>query len=399
MAKLHKEGTITKNGTQGYIARMKNPKTNKFISKRAKTKDQALQKLLEIKNIIESDSHFPNKSMTFSMLAKKYFENREFLNDVRKNTLSKEHSFFSVMEKNFGKMPLYKIGTGFFIELSNHLKEYAESTIESKKLVVMQIFNYGLKNDLVPGNFDNYLHEFWNRKIISNTIAEKRGYVFSPDELNLIWSETDKHYPALTLHGKFGAFQGMRCEEISALHWRDFDFDNNIIKVRNTVTKFGVSNIMKGNQKFARRNLPLLRSFLPNIRDYEEKSLSRNITKDQLIFPRLVFRKNDNYARTKKNFVDANVISYLYNRIFNKKDFPDFWIDNGKKDECIVQSHNFRRTFATRSAQSGMAIQDLSRILGHSNLKSTMIYYEDTLDQKREAMNFMDNYVINNNIL
>ena len=48
MAKLHKEGTITKNGTQGYIARMKNPKTNKFISKRAKTKDQALQKLLEI---------------------------------------------------------------------------------------------------------------------------------------------------------------------------------------------------------------------------------------------------------------------------------------------------------------------------------------------------------------
>ena len=399
MAKLHKEGTITKNGTQGYIARMKNPKTNKFISKRAKTKDQALQKLLEIKNIIESDSHFPNKSMTFSMLAKKYFENREFLNDVRKNTLSKEHSFFSVMEKNFGKMPLYKIGTGFFIELSNNLKEYAESTIESKKLVVMQIFNYGLKNDLVPGNFDNYLHEFWNRKIISNTIAEKRGYVFSPDELNLIWSETDKHYPALTLHGQFGAFQGMRCEEISALRWRDFDFDNNIIKVRNTVTKFGVSNIMKGNQKFARRNLPLLRSFLPNIRDYEEKSLSRNITKDQLIFPRLVFRKNDNYARTKKNFVDANVISYLYNRIFNKKDFPDFWIDNGKKDECIVQSHNFRRTFATRSAQSGMAIQDLSRILGHSNLKSTMIYYKDTLDQKREAMSFLDNYVTNNKIL
>ena len=156
---------------------------------------------------------------------------------------------------------------------------------------------------------------------------------------------------------------------------------------------------MKGNQKFARRNLPLLRSFLPNIRDYEEKSLSRNITKDQLIFPRSVFRKKDAYARTKKNYVDAGVMSYLYGRIFNQKDFPQFWIDNGKKNECVVQSHNFRRTFATRSAQSGMAIQDLSRILGHSNLKSTMIYYEDTLDQNREAMNIMDNYVINNNIL
>ena len=98
----------------------------------------------------------------------------------------------------------------------------------------------------------------------------------------------------------------------------------------------------------------------------------------------LVFRKNDNYARTKKNYVDAGVMSYLYGRIFNQKDFPQFWIDNGKKDECIVQSHNFRRTFANRSAQSGMAIQDLSRILGHSNLKSTMIYYKDTLDQKEK---------------
>ena len=46
-----------------------------------------------------------------------------------------------------------------------------------------------------------------------------------------------------------------------------------------------------------------------------------------------------------------------------------------------------------------MAIQDLSRILGHSNLKSTMIYYKDTLDQKREAMSFLDNYVTNNKIL
>ena len=46
-----------------------------------------------------------------------------------------------------------------------------------------------------------------------------------------------------------------------------------------------------------------------------------------------------------------------------------------------------------------MAIQDLSRILGHSNIQTTMIYYEDTLDQKTEAMSFMNNYVTNNNIL
>ena len=69
MAKLHKEGTITKNGTQGYIARMKNPKTNKFISKRAKTKDQAVQKLLEIKKIIKDEDTLKDKTLTFSRIA------------------------------------------------------------------------------------------------------------------------------------------------------------------------------------------------------------------------------------------------------------------------------------------------------------------------------------------
>ena len=399
MAKLHKEGTITKNGTQGYIARIKNPRTNKFISKRAKTKDQAVQKLLEIKNIIESDSHFANKSMTLSDLAEKYFNFRDYEQEVTKNTRRTEIAAFTVIGENFGKMPLYKIGTGFFIELSNHFKEYAESTIAGKKIVIMQIFNFGIKNNFIPGSFDNYLKEFWKKKIIPNNITEKRGYVFSPDELNLIWETTDKHLPALTLHGQFGAFQGMRCEEISGLHWRDFDFDNNIIKVRNTVTRYGISQIMKGNQKFGRRTLPILKNFLPNIKKYEEESLSRKITKDDVIFTRELFRKTKIQKKFNNNYAHSVIISYAYRSIFNQKDFPQFWKHNGKKNECVIQSHNFRRTFATRSAESGMAIQDLSRILGHSNIETTMIYYKDTLDQKREAMNFLDNYVTNNKIL
>lgn len=399
MAKSKIGGTITKNGSQGYIARIKNPKNNKFISKRAKTKIEAKEKLKEIQQIIESDSHFANKSMTLSDLAEKYFNFRDYEEEVTKNTREKERASFSIIGENFGKISLSKIGNGFFIELSNHFKQYAESTIADKKLVIMQIFNYGIENNLIPGNFNNYLKEFWKKKITPTIITEKREYIFSPDELNLIWETTDKHYPALTLHGQFGAFQGMRCEEISGLHWRDFDFDNNIIKVRNTVTRYGVSNIMKGNQKFARRTLPILKNFLPYIKDYEEKSLSRNITKDDLIFPREAFRKINGHSRTKKNYVDAVVMSYLYRRIFNQKEFPQFWKWNGKRDECVVETHNFRRTFATRSAQSGMAIQDLSRILGHSNIETTMIYYKDTLDQKRDAMNFMDSYVTNNKIL
>lgn len=39
-----------------------------------------------------------------------------------------------------------------------------------------------------------------------------------------------------------------------------------------------------------------------------------------------------------------------------------------------VHPHRFRRTLATNLATRGMPVQDISRILGHSNLDTTMIY-------------------------
>ena len=112
---------------------------------------------------------------------------------------------------------------------------------------------------------------------------------------------------------------------------------------------------------------------MPNIKKYEEESLSRKITKDDVIFPRELFRKTKILKKFNNNYAHSVIISYAYRSIFNQKDFPQFWKHNGKKNECVIQSHNFRRTFATRSAESGMAIQDLSRILGHSNIETTMI--------------------------
>ena len=168
MSKLKIGGTITKNGLQGYIARIKNPKNNKFISKRAKTKLQAVEKLKEIEKIILHDLYFENKSMTLLELSEKYFNFRDDEQEVTKNTRKKERASFSVIGENFGKISLSKIGKGFFIELSNHFKEYAESTIADKKLIIMQIFNYGIKNNFIPGNFENYLKEFWKKKITPN---------------------------------------------------------------------------------------------------------------------------------------------------------------------------------------------------------------------------------------
>ena len=48
--------------------------------------------------------------------------------------------------------------------------------------------------------------------------------------------------------------------------------------------------------------------------------------------------------------------------------------------------HTLRKTFATRCARSGMLVFDLMSILGHSDVKTTMIYYEVDLTNATKIM-------------
>lgn len=55
-----------------------------------------------------------------------------------------------------------------------------------------------------------------------------------------------------------------------------------------------------------------------------------------------------------------------------------------KLDIENIHPHRFRRTLATNLLDSGMAIQDVSKILGHANIAITQKYYYHT-DKKVET--------------
>ena len=62
------------------------------------------------------------------------------------------------------------------------------------------------------------------------------------------------------------------------------------------------------------------------------------------------------------------------------------WIlnDISKKTEVEnIHPHRFRRTLATDLLNKGMAIQDVSKVLGHANVSITQTYYYHT-DEKVE---------------
>lgn len=89
------------------------------------------------------------------------------------------------------------------------------------------------------------------------------------------------------------------------------------------------------------------------------------------------------YLKTRK---DKNEALFLNNK--NNRIAPGGirWILNDISKKTGVENihpHRFRRTLATDLLNKGMAIQDVSKVLGHANVSITQTYYYHT-DEKVE---------------
>lgn len=92
----------------------------------------------------------------------------------------------------------------------------------------------------------------------------------------------------------------------------------------------------------------------------------------------LAHREDDNPAlfvsAKKKERITMGGIRYLFKQIGKRAG-----VDN-------VHPHRFRRTFATNLARRGMEIQMIAKLMGHSNLQTTMVYV--SLDETRLSVEY-----------
>ena len=112
--------------------------------------------------------------------------------------------------------------------------------------------------------------------------------------------------------------------------------------------------------------------------DEEEKSLD-NITPESLIFPADKFYPK--YKNTCNKSISTNKIGQILRQQFK-----------GTHLEGKVQSHNFRRTFATNAADNGVPIEKLKYIMGHTTIETTLIYYKISPEQIKQAIQSLESF-------
>lgn len=160
---------------------------------------------------------------------------------------------------------------------------------------------------------------------------------------------------------------GLRIGEVCALRWEDFDLDDNLLHIQNTVTRVGSKpgdqgargQLHIGSAKTAasRRTIPLPHWLMPVLSNVKKTSVS------------------DYVISTKPDFLSPRTFEYRFHRLL---------------DQCGLRSvnyHTLRHSFATRCIENGMDVKTLSELLGHSNVSITLnIYVHSSIERKRTEL-------------
>lgn len=225
-------------------------------------------------------------------------------------------------------------------------------------------------------NFDDDNDEYVKGK-------ERRVLLLSEQDEFLTYTVNSPYYNAFVLCLQ----TGLRAGEIGGLKWNDIDFENNTLSVKRTLLynkEHGGYYFGKPKTKTSKRTIPMTEDVITilkkqKVQTFKLRALSKewttNINHDDLIF----VTKNglpigtSGYATALLRIVtninkERKVISEM-----NKADFVEFG---------HIYMHCFRHTYATRCIENGMKPKTLQKLLGHSQISTTMDLYVHVTDEE-----------------
>lgn len=177
----------------------------------------------------------------------------------------------------------------------------------------------------------------------SAKLEEKRPRVLSQTEERALLAQLVGSRAKLRPLVVMALYCGLRRGEMLGLGWRDIDFTNKIITIR---------------------------------REMSKSRKSRTVPMNDLVCATLRILATKHASKVFEGFGRANGLNALLRRTM---------ADAGIYEPGMGW-HTLRHSFATRLLMSGVDIKTVQSLLGHSDLKLTLIYLHTSEKLKREAV-------------
>ncbi len=295
------------------------------------------------------------KSLSLAELVKQFLASKR--NHIRASSLKRYQNyldkFIVYMEKFFPgpSLNISEIRTSYIEESFNYFLEnkvtngnkWEPKTVNGLRTVVIQIFDYGIKQKFLSSNPAKDTKKFReNRKNVVEYFTEA--------ELEKIWKELDEYWIDPL---KFIVHTGLRKGEWINLKWENvkLDGDNPIVTIVSSgswKTKTGESRVIPLNK------------------------IAAEIIKKQK-------GRNSEYVFTLKNGSKIH------------PDKPYHKLKTALKNLGLTGDiHKLRHTFASNLVMKGRPLYDVQKLLGHKDIQTTMIYAHLSPDYLKESVKMLE---------
>ena len=268
--------------------------------------------------------------------------------------------------------PISKVTRADIISYFSSIRDYSSSTIKKQYEIISQAFAYAYYRKLINVNY----FEGYNKieKPVSNVETEPVTALTMKEQQKLIQYLTETPYE--TCKHKFLFLlllsTGIRIGECLSLSTEDVDIENGKLFIKRTLTKDISNTTIIGTATktyFGKRTLNL-------------NTMSKMVLEKILEH----YKQNKNhllFCTEKGKLIEEGSINSALKRICKRCGIRvrKYIAKNGKTTTTSdVHTHMLRHTFATRCVEAKIAPAVLKKLMGHTDISTTMKYYVNVDD-------------------
>ena len=256
----------------------------------------------------------------------------------------------------------------------NSNKKLSDITIHNVYKILRNLLNKAVAWEYIDSNPSLKI------KVRVNNFDEKK--IFDKQELNQILKLLNNESILIKTVFTIITTTGIRRSELLGLHIEDIELDNNVIKIRRNVTwdQFKKKNVeLSLKTKSSNRDIPVPNICINSIKEYLEY---RNIIikKIRIKYGRKVIIPDNLFLNNNGDIISANTITHYWKEFRIKYKLKDVTVHGLRHSYCSVQVNE----------NPNLSICDVSKIMGHSQISTTLKYSHVTKNKKEEVYSIFD---------
>lgn len=344
------------------------------------TRKEVKEKITKALAEIQNKTFIEKNDAILIDIVKSYCEQQYNANKLSEASYLRKKETIKIISKlNIAEMKVQDINIKNINESLVAIKDYSNSVIAKVCGLLSTCFDYAILLKLINSNpfkikgaiiRPKSMRE--DKKVDALTIDEQKMFV---EQL----SKSDDEYKNIFY---IALYSGMRISEILALQGKDIDIENRTININKTLTKDenGKTILGKTTKTYAgTRIIPFL----------------------DILYPILINYTNSNFIFLHNGkFIGHNTINTHFKKICKDAKIRVTTTKKKKKDKYVnlktsqVNTHMLRHTFATRCIESGMSAVVLSKLLGHTDIETTLNTYTSVFNKfKEDELNKIEIYL------